>query len=150
MRENDLSTAELIEHLARIEESPWGDWRGKTITPHALSRLMKPHRIKTMSVRVDGEVVRGYKVSQFADAFHRVLGVTSVTSVTSQSASGAECNACNACNASGAVERPLPGDEDFLDYIATVHHAGHVTTAEALERQRVHEFVSRNRKVANG
>lgn len=45
---------------------------------------------------------------------------------------------------------PLPGDRDFLEFIASAHSAGHVTTAEALERQRVHEFVSRNRRVTSG
>jgi hypothetical protein len=142
-----LRTTDLIDHLAEIEESPWGDWHGKKITAQALSRLLQPFLIKTMSVRVDGEVVRGYKLAQFSDAFHRVLGVTGVTAVTSNSASGAGCNAGNACNASDAVERPLPGDEDFLDYIATVHLAGHVTTSEALERERHHDLILRRRKV---
>lgn len=145
-----LQTSDLIGHLTEIEESPWGDWYGKTISAQALSKLLRPHRIKTMPVKAEGKTVRGYKVEQFSEAFHRVLGVTGVTGVTSEAASQAEGNASNASNASGAGERPLPGDEDFLDYIATVHHSGHVTTAEALERQRVHDFVSRNRKVANG
>jgi hypothetical protein len=29
-------------------------------------RLLKPYRIRTMTVRVDGETVRGYKAEQFA------------------------------------------------------------------------------------
>jgi putative DNA primase/helicase len=94
-----LGTADLIGHLAEIEESPWGDWHGKTITPHSLSRLLKPHRIRTMAVRVDGKTVRGYKVEQFQDAFHRVLGVRSVSSVRSGSTSQAAPNAPNAPNA---------------------------------------------------
>jgi hypothetical protein len=76
-----LCTTDLIEHLSRIEESPWGDWYGKPITAQKLSKLLKPHRIKTMSVKVEGETVRGYKVEQFADAFHRVLGGAGVASV---------------------------------------------------------------------
>ena len=38
-----------------------GDWYGKQLSPHGLSRLLKPYRIKTMSVKVDGETVKGYK-----------------------------------------------------------------------------------------
>jgi Protein of unknown function (DUF3631) len=93
-----LRTADLIVHLGEIEESPWGDWYGKTITPQALSKLLRPHRIKTMPVKVEGQTVRGYKVEQFADAFARVLGVTGVTSVTSESPSQAGGNAGNAGN----------------------------------------------------
>jgi hypothetical protein len=106
-----LRTAELIEHLSEIEESPWGDWHGKPITAHALSKLLRPHRIKTMSVKVDGEAARGYKREQFADAFHRVLGVTSVTSVTSDSPSQAGGNAGNAGNAYPTEEEDWVGEE---------------------------------------
>lgn len=35
--------------------------------------------IRTMSVKVDGETVKGYKAEQFADAYSRVVGVTGVT-----------------------------------------------------------------------
>ena len=94
-----VRTADLLEHLYGIEESPWGDWYGKQLSAHGLSRLLRAHRIKTMPVRVDGETVRGYKVEQFADAFARVLGVTGVTGVTSLSASQEGSNASNASNA---------------------------------------------------
>jgi hypothetical protein len=36
---------------------------------------------------------------------------------------------------------PLPGDDGFLDFIATVHRAGHITTGEALEGERTHRLV---------
>jgi hypothetical protein len=94
-----VRTADLLAYLHEVEESPWGDWYGKTLSAHGLSRLLRPYRIKTMPVKVEGSTVRGYKVEQFSDAFARVLGVTSVTSVTSQSASRKEGNASNASNA---------------------------------------------------
>jgi Protein of unknown function (DUF3631) len=117
--EQRFRTSELIEELAKIEESPWGDWHGKPLTAQALSRLLRPFRIKTMAVKAEGRTVRGYKVEQFADAFHRVLGVTGVTSVTSRTAWEAEGNAGNGGNALHAGEStndrtPLPGDEEAL------------------------------------
>jgi hypothetical protein len=68
-------TADLIAELVKIEESPWGDWFGKTISPQALGKILKPYRIKTMPVWADGEKHRGYKFEQFEDAWRRVLGV---------------------------------------------------------------------------
>jgi hypothetical protein len=56
-------TAHLIAELAKIEESPWGDWFGKLITPQALGKLLKPYQIKTMPIRAEGEVHRGYSSS---------------------------------------------------------------------------------------
>lgn len=94
-----VRTADLLAHLHAIEDSPWGDWYGKTLNAHSLSRLLKPYRIQTMPVRVEGEPARDYKREQFADAFARALGVTGVTGVTSQSASQNGSNASNACNA---------------------------------------------------
>lgn len=94
-----LKTADLLDYLHGVEESPWNDWCGKPLSAHVLSRLLRPYRIKTLPVRVDGETVRGYKAEQFADAFARAFGVTSVTRVTAQSASHAERNASNTSNA---------------------------------------------------
>jgi hypothetical protein len=36
---------------------------------------------------------------------------------------------------------PLPRDAGFLDFILAAHRAGHVTTAEALEREQTHQLV---------
>lgn len=107
-----FKTSDLIDELAKIEESPWGDWKGKPITPQTLSRLLRPYRIRTMTVRDarranahdDGKPVKGYKREQFADAFLRVLGVTGVTGVTTGSAPDAGCNPCNPCNRQGTSE----------------------------------------------
>jgi putative DNA primase/helicase len=37
--------------------------------------------------------------------------------------------------------RVVPGDDGFLDLVTKTHQAGHLTTAEALERERVHLLV---------
>ena len=99
--EQRLRTVDLIDELSRIEESPWGDWqeRGKPISAHALSKLLKPFQIKTMSVYADGKTVRGYKLEQFGDAWLRVLGVRSVRSVRSGSGIENDLTAANAPNA---------------------------------------------------
>lgn len=93
-----LKTADLLAELYEIEESPWGDWYGKPLSAHGLSRLLKPYRIKTMPVKAEGKTVRGYKVEQFSDAFAQLAlsSVTCVTGVTPEAQSQAGSNACNA------------------------------------------------------
>jgi Protein of unknown function (DUF3631) len=150
-----VRTADLLAHLHDLEESPWGDWYGKTLSAHALSRLLKPYRIKTMPVKVEGSTVRGYKVEQFADAFARVLGVTSVTS---QSASQKEGNAGNAGNAypvEGVADDDADADIDFgfeeaehppiglgrdgyLDALEAAFEAGQITETERRETRLLH------------
>lgn len=134
-------TADLITELCKIEESPWGDWYGKTITAQGVSRLLQPHGIKTMSVKVDGDTVRGYKEEQFANAFHRVLGVTGVTSVTSRMGTQAEGNEGNAGNAQETKEHeptPIPGDTEYPDWIDQKCHEMHITEREWLGQRKLH------------
>jgi hypothetical protein len=161
-------TVDLIEELCKIEESPWGDWYGKTITPQTLSKFLRPFRIRTMPVWVGGETVKGYKVEQFADAFHRVLGVREVRGVRTGSQSQndlTEPNPLTPCEkeavspnpapqaapnspnppnpqATGEHERlPIPGEPEFPDFIDDKLQNGHVTEAEWLERRKQHAAV---------
>jgi hypothetical protein len=96
---DQLKTSVCLEHLHQIEDAPWSEWNGKPLTANGLSKLLKPYRIRTMTVRAEGEVVRGYKIEQFAETFRRVLSATGVTGVTSKSSSEARRNASNASNA---------------------------------------------------
>jgi hypothetical protein len=112
-----FKTAELIERLCEIEESPWGDWHGKAISPHGLSKLLRPHRIKTMPVWTEGKTVRGYKVEQFDEAWFRVLGVRRVRNVRSESPSQ---KAPNATNAPNAVTRDGAAEPDLAEVLCLV------------------------------
>jgi hypothetical protein len=101
-------TAGLIAELCAIEESPWGDYsHGKQISAHGLSKLLKPYRILTMPVWVDGKTVRGYKLEQFEDAWLRVLGVRRVRGVSSGSSIEAAPNATE--GKTRVVRRRSPG-----------------------------------------
>jgi hypothetical protein len=146
--ESRYRTADLIEQLAEIEESPWGDWRGKPITAHALSRLLKPFGIRTMPVWADGHTVRGYKVEQFADAFYRVLGVRSVSSVSSVLPSEAEPNRPNPPNAQGTNGRPSLGDPGFPMVLDRAFAEGHITAGELRGTLSLNTLVTHARRAA--
>jgi hypothetical protein len=68
-----LWTAPLIDALATIEESPWGDIRGKPLSPTYMAKLLRPFGIRPRPVRVGTEVQRGYMAADFADAWARYL-----------------------------------------------------------------------------
>jgi Protein of unknown function (DUF3631) len=87
-----IKTSVLLSELAAIEESPWGDWYGRPLSPPALGKLLKPYRIRTMAVWVEGETARGFKREQFVDAWERYLSCNRVRSsrgVRSEAASEA-------------------------------------------------------------
>ena len=76
-----LPTRELLDKLIeREDDGPWAQWweadvaRGNTRGPAArLSRLLKPFGIVRRDYREDGEIVKGYLLDSFADAFARYL-----------------------------------------------------------------------------
>jgi hypothetical protein len=141
-----VKTAELIAHLAEVEESPWGDWHGRTISPQALSRLLRSHRIKTMPVWIDGKTVRGYKAEQFADAFHRVLGVRSVSAVRSDATSHTPPNVPSAPNAQDAGKHPCSGKPMYPLKLAEAKQRRQITEQECSDAYQHHKLVQRARE----
>lgn len=71
-----LSTADLIEKLVALEESPWGDLRGKPLDSRGLARRLKPFSIKPKVIRIEEATPRGYERADFLDAWSRYLPAT--------------------------------------------------------------------------
>ncbi len=80
-----ISSAELIEVLLLLEESPWLDLNGRSINSRKLASLLKAYGIHSQTVREGSRTFKGYRTVDFKDAFSRYLpkdGTSSVTSVT--------------------------------------------------------------------
>lgn len=73
---SEICTADLIHELSEIEESPWGDWYGRPISPRKLAEILKEYEIRTARFRsaVTKQPVRGFRLPDFQDAFTRYLG----------------------------------------------------------------------------
>jgi hypothetical protein len=75
----------LADALHEIEESPWGEWYGKPITPRGIAKLLSRYRIRPRTIRLhDDTTAKGYKREWFEDAWARYLPSENVT--TSQPA----------------------------------------------------------------
>jgi putative DNA primase/helicase len=69
-----LSSADLADALAAMEDRPWADWRhGKAITRNALARLLKPYGIAPDTIRMGDRTPKGYRMTDFENAFTRYL-----------------------------------------------------------------------------
>jgi hypothetical protein len=65
-----LPTDDLIEELKKFESSPWAELNhGKPISPHGLSRLLRPFQIVPRGIRVEDKTPRGYHRDQFEEAW---------------------------------------------------------------------------------
>jgi hypothetical protein len=96
-----LATADLIRSLARVDESPWGEWWLDAKTgepnrsgPRRLAQLLRPYGIRPAVLRIGEATPRGYRRESFADAWERFLprsrpDATSATCATSEAQSQA-------------------------------------------------------------
>jgi hypothetical protein len=70
----EIASADLVNTLIAIEGRPWGAMRrryrrAKPLTQHKLAHMLRPLAIVSNQL----EVVRGYKLWQFEEAFSRYL-----------------------------------------------------------------------------
>ena len=73
---NRFTTAQLVEQLTSLQESPWADWRrGNSITTRQLSGILKPFGIKSKKLRIKDKTYNGYTIEQFSDVFDRYLPI---------------------------------------------------------------------------
>jgi hypothetical protein len=75
LNDDRISSTELLDKLAAMDESPWGEWRkGLPITQRGITKLLKPYGITKRQVRFGDETItRGYLSEQFEDAWKRHL-----------------------------------------------------------------------------
>jgi Protein of unknown function (DUF3631) len=99
--EGKITTRELIDALAAIEERPWSEWcRGRPITPAALAKLLAPFGVVPVNLKMPGEkVLKGYRREHFEDEFARYLPPPAATPLLDPSDGH-----------NSHVAQPLPGD----------------------------------------
>jgi len=106
-----LATALILQTLHNLEESPWGDLKGKMLDARGLARRLAPYGVKPGNLRVGETVAKGYKRKDLEDAWERYLqplpsppyeSATSATSATAEvpcvRCDGERCAWCEATN----------------------------------------------------
>jgi len=88
-----LASRAILDRLIAMEGRPWGEWsRGKPLSAHGLSKLLKLFGIAPRNIRIDGAVVKGYERAAFEDTwsayFPESPGSQSATSLQPHETSG--------------------------------------------------------------
>jgi len=76
-----LATETILAALVDLDESPWGDLRGKALDARGLSRRLAKYDVKPKNVRIDGKIPKGYDAVDLADPWARYLGAGDDTTV---------------------------------------------------------------------
>jgi hypothetical protein len=88
-------TADLLKSLVQRDDGPWAGWWGEAMEhdhpqspAQRLGRLLGPFGTKPATIRIEGEVKKGYRRADLVDAWARHLekAVTGGTAVTPQAA----------------------------------------------------------------
>jgi hypothetical protein len=77
-----LPSIEICRALNGLEESPWGDLRGKPLDPRGLARRLRAFPVRPHDIRFGNDNLKGYDASDFADAWERYLPPMSVGAAT--------------------------------------------------------------------
>ncbi len=72
--DDHLGTEVILTQLHSLEESPWGDVRGKALDARGLARRLSPYDIKPANIRTTNGIVKGYRREDLHDAWLRYLG----------------------------------------------------------------------------
>lgn len=68
-----LHTDDILERLCNLDESPWGDLRGKPLDNRGLARRLKAYDVEPKLVRIGDAVRRGYRSEDLHDPWSRYL-----------------------------------------------------------------------------
>jgi hypothetical protein len=81
-----LPTEELLRRLCALDESPWGDLRGKPLDARGLARRLRPYEVRPTTIRVGDQTPKGYRRADLHDAWARYLPLPekAATSATAQ------------------------------------------------------------------
>jgi hypothetical protein len=71
--QEQLPTERILDGLHRLDESPWGDLKGKALDARGLAQRLKPYEIKPTTIRFSDATPKGYRRSDFVDAWSRYL-----------------------------------------------------------------------------
>ena len=70
---DQLATAVIRERLTALDESPWGDLRGKPLDARGLARRLKAYGIKSVNIREGDAIAKGYRAADLYDAWTRYV-----------------------------------------------------------------------------
>jgi hypothetical protein len=98
-----LATETILKALHALDESPWGDIKGKPLNDRGLASRLRAYDIKPKVVRIGDSTPRGYVKEDFHEAWLRYLGPPAQGSATSATSATEPPPCCVCC---GQPDRP--------------------------------------------
>ncbi|MEX2553900.1 MAG: DUF3631 domain-containing protein [Actinomycetota bacterium] len=68
-----LSSAEILEELQEIEDAPWADLHGRSLTPRGLAQRLRAFEVRPSTIRRGTQTPKGYRRVDLHDVWKRYL-----------------------------------------------------------------------------
>jgi hypothetical protein len=68
-----MTTEDALTKLISIDESPWGDLRGRPLDSRGMSNRLRPYGIAPKTIRQGASTAKGYRRDDLHDAWQRYL-----------------------------------------------------------------------------
>lgn len=72
-KRDQMRTEQVLEELNSMEESPWGDIRGKALDSRGLANRLRKFDVKPRTIRTSNGTAKGYTRESLHDAWQRYL-----------------------------------------------------------------------------
>jgi hypothetical protein len=78
----EVSSKAILQGLIALDETPWGDLRGKPLDERGLAYRLRQYGVKPKTIRQGSSTPRGYSRADLVDLWARYIPATSETSKT--------------------------------------------------------------------
>jgi hypothetical protein len=87
---DELPSKNIVQSLIAMQESPWGDLRGKPLDERGLAHRLRQYGVKSRTIRQGSSTPRGYLRADLIDLWARYIPGRSATSATAETSIHAE------------------------------------------------------------
>jgi hypothetical protein len=92
--EDQVATETILAKLHKLDESPWGDLKGKPLDARGLARRLRPYDVRPTTIRQMADTAKGYRREDLHDTWERYLPAPRIESVTSVTSVATPCLRC--------------------------------------------------------
>jgi hypothetical protein len=102
-----MTSREIIRGLVDLEESPWGDLKGKPLDERGLANRLRAYGVKSKTIRVGTATPKGYRREDLHDVWLRYLPPSpAMSTTTATSETGPADSAHNVSSVAPVVDLP--------------------------------------------
>ena len=110
----------ILAALRKLDEAPWADYFGHALNARDMARLLKPYRVYSANVKIDGVTRKGYRREDLHDPWSRYLPPEPGGSATSATSANAQLSEPGEVAGSGQHPLPATGDPPVTSEVAQV------------------------------